>query len=62
MGAKRGLSQLAANASRRRDRKWFEPTREPKRPKTGFIGLQNHDPGDIVYFKEVSVRAQDGAP
>lgn len=38
------------------DRKWFELKREPKRPTTGFIGLQNHDPGDVVYFKEVSVR------
>lgn len=39
------------------ERKWYEPKREPKRPIAGFIGLQNHDPGDIVYFKEVSVRA-----
>jgi hypothetical protein len=45
-----------------KDRKWFEPKREPKRPKTGYVGLQNHDPGDIVYFKEVSVRTQEGAP
>src|SRR5262249_57619856 len=44
-----------------RDRKWFEPKREPKRPTTGFIGLQNHDPGDIVYFREVSVRALEHA-
>lgn len=35
---------------------WFEPRREPKRPLSGYIGLQNHDPGDVVYFKEVSVR------
>jgi len=33
-----------------------EPKREPKRPEAGYIGLQNHDPGDIVWFKEVSVR------
>jgi hypothetical protein len=26
------------------------------RPETGYIGLQNHDPGDEVWFKEVSVR------
>ena len=39
-----------------RDRKWYEPKREPKRPRSGYIGLQNHDPGDIAYFKEVSVR------
>ena len=35
---------------------WPEPKREPKRPQSGYIGLQNHDPGDIVWFKEVSVR------
>jgi hypothetical protein len=39
-----------------RERKWFEPMREPKRPRAGYIGLQNHDPGDVVYFKEVSIR------
>ena len=44
------------------ERKWFEPKREPKRPQSGFIGLQNHDPGDIVYFKEVSVRPLESAP
>jgi hypothetical protein len=43
------------------ERKWFEPKREPKRPQSGYIGLQNHDPGDIVYFKEISVRSLDGA-
>jgi hypothetical protein len=37
-------------------RKWFEPKREPTRPAVGYIGLQNHDPGDVVSFKEVSVR------
>jgi hypothetical protein len=37
-------------------REWYEPKREPKRPTQGCIGLQNHDPGDVVYFKEVSVR------
>jgi hypothetical protein len=35
---------------------WHEPRREPKRPTHGYIGLQNHDPGDLVWFKEVSVR------
>jgi hypothetical protein len=35
---------------------WTEPIRELKRPTHGYIGLQNHDPGDIVWFKEVSVR------
>jgi hypothetical protein len=37
-------------------KEWSEPRREPKRPLAGFIGLQNHDLGDVVYFKEVSVR------
>jgi len=35
---------------------WPEPKRDAPRPTTGYIGLQTHDPGDIVYFKEVSVR------
>lgn len=35
---------------------WSEPIREFKRPAHGYIGLQNHDPGDIVWFKEVAVR------
>jgi hypothetical protein len=35
---------------------WTEPKREPKRPEAGYIGLQVHDPGDVVWFKEVSVR------
>jgi hypothetical protein len=38
------------------NREWYEPKREPKRPTRGYLGLQNHDPGDVVYFKEVSVR------
>jgi hypothetical protein len=37
-------------------KEWYEPKREPKRPTKGYIGLQNHDPGDVVWFKEVSVR------
>src|SRR5260221_14117181 len=37
-------------------KQWHEPKREPKRPQAGYIGLQNHDPGDFVWFKEVSVR------
>ena len=37
-------------------KQWHEPKREPKRPEAGYIGLQNHDPGDVVWFKEVSVR------
>jgi hypothetical protein len=35
---------------------WWEPKREPKRPEKGYIGLQTHDPKDIVWFKEISVR------
>jgi hypothetical protein len=35
---------------------WPEPKREYKRPEVGYIGLQTHDPGDIIYFREVSVR------
>lgn len=37
-------------------KQWYEPKREPKRPQKGYLGLQNHDPGDVVWFKEVSVR------
>ena len=36
---------------------WSEPVREIKRPAHGYIGLQNHDPGDVVWFKEVAVRS-----
>jgi hypothetical protein len=35
---------------------WHEPKREHRRPTVGYLGLQNHDPGDVVWFKEVSVR------
>lgn len=35
---------------------WHEPKRQPKRPVSGYIGLQNHDPDDVVFFKSVSVR------
>lgn len=45
-----------------RERKWFEPRREPKRQKSGYLGLQNHDPGDIVWFKEVGIRSLEEAP
>ena len=34
---------------------WYEPDRGP-RPAKGYIGLQNHGPEDVVYFKEVSYR------
>ena len=41
---------------------WHEPKREAKRPETGYIALQTHDPGDVVWFKEVSVRPIAKAP
>ena len=31
------------------------------RPVAGYLGLQNHDPGDVVWFKEVSVRSLPSA-
>jgi hypothetical protein len=34
----------------------YEPERGP-RPEHGYIGLQNHDPDSVVYFREVSVEA-----
>jgi hypothetical protein len=40
----------------RTKRNWTEPKLDSKRPQAGYIGLQTHDPGDIVNFKEVSVR------
>ena len=36
---------------------WYEPVRGP-RPDIGYIGLQNHDEGSTVYFKEVSVKSE----
>ena len=51
------VSNFDAAAGNPPDRKvWYEPKREPKRPAKGYIGLQMHDPGDVVWFKEVSVR------
>jgi hypothetical protein len=41
-------------------RQWHEPKREPRRPAAGHIGLQTHDPGDVVWFQEVSVRPLGG--
>jgi len=37
-------------------KQWYEPKRGPARPEVGYLGLQNHDPGDVVWFKEISVR------
>jgi hypothetical protein len=39
-----------------KQQEWYEPKRESKRPAVGYIGLQNHDPGDVVWFKEISVQ------
>lgn len=39
------------------EREWYEPLREPVRPTSGYLGLQTHDPGDVVWFQEVSVRS-----
>jgi hypothetical protein len=51
------LSQFNSAAKNIRPRTvWYEPKREPVRPRAGYIGLQTHDPGDTVYFREVSVR------
>ena len=51
------VSTFDAAAGNLPERKaWHEPKREPKRPAKGYIGLQTHDPGDVVWFKEVSVR------
>jgi hypothetical protein len=35
--------------------KWYEPDRGP-RPAEGYVGLQNHGQGEVVFFKEVSAR------
>lgn len=35
---------------------WHEPKREPRRPRRGYIGLQTHDPGDVVRFRQISVQ------
>ena len=39
---------------------WHAPKREHKRPQKGYIGLQTHDPGDEVWFKEIAVRPLPG--
>ena len=38
-----------------RERKWFEPTRDFERPRTGCIGPQDHELGDVVWFKKIIV-------
>jgi hypothetical protein len=47
-------------AEGREKRGWTEPKLDTKRPTSGYIGLQTHDPGDLVTFKEVSVRPLEG--
>lgn len=43
-------------------KQWFEPSRKAQRPTKGYIGLQNHDPGDVVWFREVSIRPLPAVP
>lgn len=55
------LSTFDSSSSDVPERKqWYEPKRDTIRPRTGYIGLQNHDPGDVVSFKEVAVRPLPG--
>ncbi len=62
MEGERDLAKRPRGAADAPPRKhWSEPVRERKRPARGYIGLQNHDPGDVVWFKEVSVRSLDRA-
>jgi hypothetical protein len=53
---KRASSFDSANPNVPLRKQWHEPKREPKRPEVGYLGLQTHDPGDVVWFKEISVR------
>jgi hypothetical protein len=52
------FNAAAANLPPRKS--WSEPVRQIKRPTHGYIGLQNHDPGDVVWFEEVAVRRLPG--
>ncbi len=55
------LSSFDAAARNLPERKsWSEPVRDVKRPTSGYIGLQNHDPGDVLWYKEVAVSKLDG--
>jgi hypothetical protein len=56
LDGKRASTFDSANKDVLPQKQWYEPDRKPKRPEVGYIGLQNHDPGDVVWFKEVSVR------
>ena len=62
MDGKRVTSFDATSSNLPPRKQWHEPKREPKRPQAGYIGLQNHDPGDVVWFKEVSVRPLSARP
>jgi hypothetical protein len=50
------LSQFDSSGEIPPRKNWHEPKREPVRPRAGYIGLQTHDPGDVVRFREISVR------
>lgn len=56
LDGKRASTFDSVNPNLPPQKQWHEPKREPKRPEVGYIGLQNHDPGDVVWFKEISVR------
>ena len=58
---KRAASFDPSSPSLPERKQWHEPKREPERPRAGYIGLQTHDPGDVVDFREVSVRKLDDA-
>jgi len=56
LDGKRASSFDSAGSNLPPRKQWYEPKREPKRPEAGYLGLQTHDPGDVVWFKEISVR------
>jgi hypothetical protein len=51
------ISKFDASKEMPATRKWTEPKHDARRPTSGYIGLQSHDPGDIAWFKEISVQA-----
>ncbi|MBA3311740.1 MAG: DUF1080 domain-containing protein [Planctomycetaceae bacterium] len=57
----KAVSEFDGDLAAARERKiWHEPKREPKRPRSGYLGLQTHDPGDVVSFKEIAVGPLEG--
>ena len=56
LDGKRVSSFDSANPDLPPRKQWYEPKREAKRPEVGYLGLQTHDPGDVVWYKEISVR------